>query len=113
MSITDDKGNPLKTLASTTDPVAQIRMTVSTYELLKRDWRDSLSLALAVRKELNMEGEGICAPICLSENRYNSDMCALYITAEVGSEGNSTQEAMRAGERLAAAIAEAIFPQKK
>ena len=103
----------MKTLARSSDPVAQIRMTVSTYESLARDWCDSLSLALMVRKELNTDGEGICAPVCLSENRHNSDMCALYITAEVGAEGNTTQEAIRAGEKLASAIAEAIFPQKK
>lgn len=113
MSITDDKGNPAKTLAYSPVPTAQIRMTVSGFESQKRDWIDSLSLALAIRKELNLGGEGICAPVCLSENRYNSDMCALYIMADVGTEGNSVSEAARAGERLADAIAESLYPQKK
>ncbi len=112
MSITDGEGNALKTLASVPEPSAQIRMTVSGFESSKRDWRQSLSMALVIRRELNRDGDGICAPVHLSNSRYNSDMCDLYLTAEVGAEGNSVKEAKIAGERLAVAIAETLFPQK-
>ncbi len=98
---------PIKTVSKAKDGSAQIRLSVSSES--GRFWQEDLSLALALRRELNGSGERICMPTVLSPSRYNSDLSEYYIMADIGSCGNTADEARAAARRLAEAMAEVIL----
>ena len=93
---TDSSGNALKSLSS--DGSAQIRITVSSGGVLTRD---TLALALSLRRELNLDGERYCMPVVFTDSRYNSALAAYYMKVDVGTQGNDIDEAMAAGVRFA------------
>ena len=57
-------------------------------------WEDNLSLALKLRRELNEECDSICRPTYLKGNTYNQEIAPYSLLLEVGSQGNSLEEAM-------------------
>ena len=81
---------------------AQIRLSVSGS---RGDVIGNLSLALALRRELNGGEQRLCMPVVLSDGGFNAEMSAYYIKVDVGSIGNSVGEARLAGEYLAHAMA--------
>ncbi len=97
-----ENGQTVKTLSAV--DTAQMRITVSADGTMGRNWQDGLALAVALRQELNEDGRALCAPTVLSAARYNSDLCRYYMMLEVGTQGNTTQEAMSAGEYFAKAL---------
>ncbi len=74
------------------------------------NWENNLSLALKLRKELNSECENICRPVYLKGNTYNQEIAPYSLLLEVGSQGNSLEEAVISakltGEKLALLINE-------
>lgn len=100
-------GEILKTASGCSDGSAQIRMTVGAYDG-DDSWQEDLSLALSLRRSLNGGGERVCMPVVISPSIFNSDTCEYYIMVDVGSSGNTVEEAMAAGERLAFAFAEVL-----
>ena len=67
-------------------------------------WQDNLSLALKLRERLNAEYMNLCRPTELRENTYNQELSKYSMTIEIGSAGNSIEEAERAVELVANAI---------
>ena len=59
-------------------------------------WQDNLSLALKLRERLNAEYMNLCRPTELRENTYNQELSKYSMTIEIGSAGNSIEEAERA-----------------
>ncbi len=102
-----ENDTPIKTVSGTKDCSAQIRLSVSSESGWL--WQEDLSLALALRRELNGSGDRICMPTVLSPSRYNSDLSEYYIMADIGSCGNTADEARAAARRLAEAMAEVIL----
>ena len=98
---TDGYGNPIKSLSSA--GTAQIRFTVSRDGVLTRD---TLALALSLRRELNLGGERICMPVVFTDSEYNATLAAYYLKIDVGTGENNIEEAMAAGLKLAEALAE-------
>ena len=98
----EENGKTVKTLSEI--GTAQMRITVSADGTTGRNWQDGLALAVALRQELNADGKALCAPTVLSAGRYNSDLCRYYLMLDVGARGNTTQEAMAAGEYFAEAL---------
>lgn len=74
------------------------------------NWENNLSLALKLRRELNSECENICRPVYLKGNTYNQEIAPYSLLLEVGSQGNSLEEAIISakltGEKLASLINE-------
>lgn len=74
------------------------------------NWENNLALALKLRRELNSECESICRPVYLKENTYNQEFAPYSLLLEIGSQGNSLEEALIAakltGEKLASLIGE-------
>jgi len=108
MELRDGDGNTLATLV-TKSGAAQVRLTVGTDTKLEGEWQDDLSLALALRERLNDGGSRACAPVVISHGGYNGDMCRFYLMLDVGASGNSTTQAIRAGESFARALAEVLL----
>lgn len=108
MMLRDEEGRELRT-KTTLDGAAQIRLTVSTDQKREGAWQDDVSLALAIRGELNDDSQRLCAPVVISHGGYNGDLCRFFLMADVGSSRNSTEEAMRSAEKLANALADVIL----
>jgi len=103
MDIIDERGNMAKTTVSESG-AAQLRLTVSAGDAR---WRDSLSLALHIKEELNAS-EGICMPVVLTDVEYNSGLSEYYLKIDAGAFGNEFKEAREAGSLFAAAFATVI-----
>lgn len=104
----DADGEAIKTVSGCSDGSAQIRLTVGAYDG-DDGWQEDLSLALALRKSLNGGGARVCMPVVISPSISNTDMSEYYIMVDVGSSGNTVEEAMAAGERLAFALADVVL----
>ncbi len=100
-------GAMVKTVSGCTDGSAQIRLTVSSSS--GSSWQEELSLALALRERLNRDGLRVCMPVVISPSRYNSDLSEYYIMADIGSVGNSADEAKAAAVRLADAMRKVVL----
>lgn len=100
-------GEVVKTVAN--DPVraAQIRLSVSLWG--DGDGReDNMLLALELRDTMNRGGKHLCAPILLTQSQYNSALSRYYLKVDVGATGNTTTEALAAGEYFAEVFANVI-----
>ena len=65
------------------------------------DWEKNLALALKLRELLNQEKGNLCRPVYLKGNTYNQEIAPYSLLLEVGSSGNSLEEACRSAEIIA------------
>ena len=103
MELTDAQGNLVRTCSA--KQTAQLRMTVSTAGVLTKG---TLSLAMCLREELNGGGARVCMPVVLTDSEYNAAGSMYYLKLDVGSLGNSSDEARAAVALFAEAFAEII-----
>lgn len=71
-------------------------------------WEENLGLAVRLQEEMNVLWPTLARPIGLRENRYNQQCTTGSILVEVGSHGNTLQEAL-AGARMFARAAGAVL----
>ena len=98
-----DDGSILRTCSAL--DTAQIRLTVSSKGAGDLD---TLSLALAMRRELNRGGSLLCMPVVYTDTPLNAGITPYYVRVDVGSSGNVTGEALAAGEYFAEALADIL-----
>lgn len=67
-------------------------------------WEDNLALALRLRAILNLETEGICRPVYLRSASYNQELMPYSLLIEIGTGGNSVEEAKRTARLLGDAL---------
>ena len=67
-------------------------------------WEQNLSLAVKLQAQLEQMYPGLCKPIKLGTSRYNQDLSTGALLIEVGTAGNTRQEALTAAEYLAEGI---------
>ena len=72
------------------------------------NWQNNLSLALKLRRELNGEYTNLCRPTELRGYTYNQEYSKYSLLIEIGASGNSLNEASRAAELVAKALARII-----
>ena len=97
--IEDDDGNIYKTLAQINDAkCAQILFVMGTdaYGLEHPDWQENFKLALRIENEMNELYPSLAKPVELSQYRYNQQATTGSMLVEVGSTGNTLQEALDA-----------------
>lgn len=70
------------------------------------NWENNLSLALKLRENLNDKCENICRPVFLKGHTYNQEIAPYSLLIEVGSSGNSLDEAQRSAVLIGAALSE-------
>ncbi len=102
-----DDGGLVKTVCGDSDSISQVRLTVPYTE--DDRGRENLTLALAMRSELNKYGRRMCMPVAATSLSYNSDLSKYYLLADFGSVGNSLEEAMAAADRFAISFSRVIF----
>ena len=106
-SIEDASGNQVvQTVFAEDQTLAPLMLVVGTdYSGLEHpNWRENFSLALKLQTQLECLCPGICRNLNLRTQRFNQDLSAGALLVEVGSSGNSRQEALRSAKVLADAI---------
>lgn len=68
------------------------------------NWQENLSLALKLSAVLEAEDPGLCRPVTLRSERFNTDMTPGSLIVEVGAAGNTAAEAKLAVSALARGI---------
>ena len=86
---------------------AQLMLVVGTDARLSHaDWPENMALAVKLHALLEKNYPGICRPISFRAQRFNQDLSPGALIIEVGSAGNSRQEALLAAEILGETILE-------
>lgn len=84
---------------------AQVMLVMGSNALYDHpNWLENLSLAVKVQKEMNTLWPTLARPIGLRENRYNQQTAPGAMLVEVGSHGNTLQEALAAARMFARAL---------
>ena len=68
------------------------------------EWEKNLALAVKLQAQLEQDHPGLCRPIKLSTSRYNQDLSTGALLVEVGTAGNTHEEALNAARLLAEGI---------
>lgn len=89
---------------------SQLMMLVGTGEsgLYHPNWEQNLRLALYLQQALNAKYPTLARPVSVVKERYNQHLCTGMFILEVGSNGNSLQEAITAVRLFADAAAPAL-----
>lgn len=114
-----ENGVVYKTMAEEDGVCAsQIMMLIGTDEsgLEHPNWRQNLSLALYLQSAVNARHPTLMRPISLVQQRYNQHLSPGSMILEVGSNGNTLQEALAAirlfGSAAAPALAQLVEEQE-
>lgn len=100
-----------KTLAEgTEEPTAQLMLVMGTDENLEHPlWQENLKLALHLQEAAQTLQPSLMRPIHLCAYRYNQQLTTGSLILEVGTCGNSMEEALRAAELFAEAAAPVLL----
>ena len=87
-------------------PAAQVMITLGTgcAENNHPAWQENMALAVKLDAQLEKLYPGLCRDIALRSSRFNQDLLPGMLLVEVGTAGNTHQEAKRAAEALAQGI---------
>lgn len=89
---------------------AQVMLVVGTQEAggSHPDWRKNLTFAMALERELNQQYPTLARPITLRTSHYNQQLSPGSLLVEVGTHGNSLQEAINGARAFAQTSAPVI-----
>ena len=101
------EGTVYKTVAGTVEGCAQVMLVVGTDAggQSHDGWRKNLSLALGLQRAVQEKHGTLIRPIVLRSSRFNQHLSAGSLLVEVGSHGNTLQEALTAARLTAEAMA--------
>jgi len=72
------------------------------------DWQNNLSLAVRLRNALNAEYGNLCRPVYIKKSTYNQQYAPASLLLEIGSSGNTLEEAKNAAALVAEKIVEML-----
>lgn len=103
-------GTIYKTVAGTVDNCAQVMLVMGSDAMgqVHPNWRVNLSLAVGIQKALTDKWATLARPIVLRTSRFNQHHSTGAILLEVGTHGNTLQEAITAGRLFARTIADML-----
>lgn len=110
-AISDNNGGYLKTIAEIGgEKCAQPLIIVGTDAggLEHPSWKNNLILGLKLQQKLNEMYPGLARALNLREERFNGNVSKGALLIEIGSNGNTTEEALRCAEYVGDAIAALI-----
>lgn len=107
-ALAGNDGTIYKTVAGTVENCAQIMMVMGTDSLGQThpNWRVNLSLATSIQKALADKWSTLARPIALRTSRFNQHYSTGCLLVEIGSHGNTLQEAITAGRLYARTLAD-------
>jgi stage II sporulation protein P len=74
------------------------------------NWRENMKFALRLQKSADALFPGLTRPLCVSGQRFNEHLAPGYLLLEIGSAGNTTEEAIAAARLFADAAEDVITP---
>lgn len=104
-------GTKLKVSADVNgEKTAQVMFVVGSNAsgLAHRDWKENLKFAAKVQQQAQAMYPGLMRPINLREERFNQHMTLGSLIIEVGSNGNTLEEAVAGAKDVATALAAVI-----
>ncbi|MBQ7713537.1 MAG: stage II sporulation protein P [Oscillospiraceae bacterium] len=113
-AVADEAGRQYKLLCAEEPNAAQLEFVVGSDGggLEHPDWRENLKLACAVQSALLNEYPTLMRPIVVRNSRYNQQVTTGSLLLEVGTAGNSLEEALNAARLFAAGFAKTIQGRK-
>ena len=106
-SVEDSSGQQVRyTLSTDQGTAAKLMLVMGTDAggLTHPNWSENLALAVKLQAQLEKNNPGLCRPLSFRSSRFNQDLSSGALLVEMGSAGNTRQEALRSAELLAAAI---------
>lgn len=93
------------------EKTAQVMMVVGTDSAGAEHphWMENLALAVQVQQNLDEQWPTLARPITLRSSRFNQQLTTGSLLVEVGSHGNTLQEALRGARLFAQAMGEALL----
>lgn len=109
-AVQDANGNQFKLLCGEDKNAAQLEFVIgSNSGGLSHDlWRENLKLACAVQETLHADYPTLMRPITVRNSRYNQFKTTGSLLVEVGTAGNSLEEAVNGARLFAAGFAKTI-----
>lgn len=104
---TDKNGKQVGyTIKAGEETAAKLMLVVGTDAngLRHPQWPENMALAVKLHAQLEKTTPGICRPISFRKQRFNQDLSTGALLVEVGSAGNTRQEALVAARLLANSI---------
>ena len=110
VAVQDANGQQFKLLCGEDKNAAQLEFVIgSNGGGLSHDlWRENLKLACAVQETLYKDYPTLMRPVTVRNSRYNQHMTTGSLLVEVGTAGNSLEEAVNAARLFAAGFAKTI-----
>jgi len=89
------------------EKTAQCMLVVGTDDSLGTPggWQENLAFAVQIESRLNADWPTLARPIALRPTRFNQELSPCSMLVEVGSHGNTLQEALAAGRYFASSLA--------
>ena len=111
-ALASSDGTIYKTVAGTVDNCAQVMIVMGsdTSKQPHPNWRVNLSLATAIQQSITQKWSTLARPIVLRTSRFNQQLSTGSILVEMGSHGNTLQEAITAARLFARTLAD-LFVQ--
>ena len=93
------------------EKTAQVMMIVGTDDLGQKhpDWQKNLALAVRIQQKLDSQYPTAARPVMLRSSRFNQQLTQGSLLVEVGSHGNTLQEALRGARLFAKAAGEVLI----
>lgn len=93
------------------EKTAQVMMIVGTDDLGQEHphWQENLALAIRIQQNLDEQWPTAARPITLRSSRFNQQLTTGSLLVEVGSHGNTLQEAIRGARLFARAAGEVLI----
>lgn len=109
-AVEDESGKQYKLLCAECPGAAQLEFVIGSDGggLSHPLWRENLRLACAVQETLLARYPTLMRPIVVRNSRYNQQVCPGSLLLEVGTAGNSLEEALNAARLFASGFAETI-----
>jgi stage II sporulation protein P len=107
-ALVDNDGTIYKAVAGTVDNCAQVMMVMGTDASgqLHPNWKVNLSLAVEIQDALSQRWATLARPIVLRGSRFNQHLSTGMLLVEVGTHGNTLQEAITAARLYARTVAD-------
>ena len=109
-AVQDANGNQFKLLCGEDRNAAQLEFVIGSNGggLSHEQWRENLKLACAVQETLYRDHPTLMRPITVRNSRYNQHKTTGSLLVEVGTAGNSLEEAVNGARLFAAGFAKTV-----
>lgn len=110
-AVEDENGDQIRMACQLgEETAAQLMLVVGTDAggLEHPNWRENLSLAAVLQARLAGSYPGLMRPVNLRTERFNQDLAPMDLLVEVGSSGDTLEEAIRSAQVFAGALADVL-----